>query len=317
MKKVIVITGPTATGKTKLAIEKAIAENGELVNADSRQIYKKLDIITNKDLTNHNFHIARKEGTFDVGYYTFDAPTREKIIIWLYDIVDAKDHFSSFDFQSLAVSQIKDILKRGKTPIVIGGTYFYLYHLLYTVDTQTVPPDWELRTRLDAMTVKEKQRMLQELDPEVFVKMNESDRNNPRRLMRRIEVLTHNTKEDMKGFNTSYVMSLSQKLGEEVEIEYIGLRYGNKERLNEIIDKKVDERVEKGAIEEVAKLLEEGYIPTDPGMKTNGYQQIIPYIQEKITKEKAIETWKIREHQYAKKQYTFMKKDPHIGWRDI
>ena len=115
----IVIVGQTATGKTKLALELAEKHNGELINFDSRQVYKYLDIITGKDLP------AEK--------------------VWLYDVVTPDQYFSSFDFTKLATPIIKDIKKRGKTPILVGGTGFYVKGLIDGVETFGIPPNWELR----------------------------------------------------------------------------------------------------------------------------------------------------------------------------
>src|SRR3990167_6056165 len=125
MNKLVVITGQTATGKTKLALECAEKYNGELVNCDSRQIYKYLDIITGKD-----------------------KQLLAKVKVWLYDVVKPDEYFSSFDFVKLALPIIKKILSEGKTPIIVGGTYMYIKHLLYKVETDNIPPDWRLRKEL-------------------------------------------------------------------------------------------------------------------------------------------------------------------------
>ena len=131
MTNIIAIVGQTATGKTKLALELAKKHNGELINFDSRQIYKYLDIITGKDK---------------------DVLTMKQwnnITIWLYDIVTPNQYFSSFDFVKLVTPIIEDIKKRGKTPILVGGTYLYLKHLLYGIDDNNSPPNFELRKKLN------------------------------------------------------------------------------------------------------------------------------------------------------------------------
>src|SRR5687767_13594055 len=125
MNRLIVITGQTATGKTSLAADLVQKHNGEIVNADSRQIYKHLDIITGKDL---------------------DQFAGQRV--WLFDVVDPKMPFSSFDFKEAALLAIDDIMKRKKTPIIVGGTYLYLKHLLYGIETENILPDWELRRSL-------------------------------------------------------------------------------------------------------------------------------------------------------------------------
>src|SRR3989338_10142578 len=134
--EIIIITGPSATGKTALALSLAQKYDGELVNFDSRQIYKKLDIITGKDIDN----------------------------VWLYDIVDPKEYFSSFDYARRAITIIKDITDRKKVPILVGGTYLYLYHLLYQVETESIPPNSKLRKKLNAQTISKLQQKLQNVD---------------------------------------------------------------------------------------------------------------------------------------------------------
>jgi len=308
MYKVVIVTGPTATGKTKLALELAKKYNGVLINCDSRQIYKGLDIITGKDINNK--------------------------IIKLYDIVDPKKNFSSFDFQKLAQPLIEEIIKQGKVPIVVGGTYFYIYHLLYQIETENIVADWKLRTELGKKTVLELQEILKKLAPNL--KLNQSDFNNPQRLVRKIEISQYQKflrllrlrsgqvrsgQANIKDQNDkAKIKELPFKLKEfyrKVDLEFIGLKYGNKDDLIGAIRERTKKRLEQGAIDEVKNLLKQGYLETDPGMKTIGYQQIIRFLKGKITKEQAIEQWINKEIQYAKRQMTFMKKDPNIKWIGI
>ena len=276
----IIITGQTATGKTKLALELAQKHNGELINFDSRQIYKYLDIITGKDIP--------------------------KTIIWLYDVVTPDQYFSSFDFVKHVTPIIKDIKKRGKTPILVGGTYLYLKHFLYGID-DSVPPDFKLREKLNNKSVKELQDILKKLSLQSFNRLNNSDVNNPRRLIRKIEITTN-----PKG--TILIRSVLKRTD---PVVFIGLRYKNKSKLRQVIKKRVEKRLNNGAVEEVEKLLKVGYKETDPGLKTIGYQQIIKYLNKELTKEKAIDDWVNKEVQYAKRQLTFMKKDKNISWKEI
>lgn len=271
--KVIAVTGQTATGKTRLALQLAKERDGELVNFDSRQIYRHLDIITGKDLKN----------------------------VWLYDIVNPKKYFSSFDYIQLARPLINKILSRKKTPILVGGTYFYLKHLLYGIPTQEVPPNWKLRKTLEKKSVPELQKMASTYK----VEMNQSDWNNPRRLIRKIEILSRPPK-----------IAKNLKLPD-LRYEIIGLKFKTKEKLISAIKKRVEDRLKKGAIDEVKSLLKKGYNENDPGLKTIGYQQIIAYLKGNITQEQAIEQWITKEVQYAKRQYTFMKKDKNIEWKEI
>jgi len=309
--KLIIVTGQTATGKTKLALKLAAKENGELVNFDSRQIYKHLDIITGKDLS------LIKRSTFYVPRST---------LIWLYDIVDPKKYFSSFDYVKAAIPIIKKIIEQGKTPILVGGTYFYLYHLLYDVPTQNIKPDWKLRNELNKKSVSELQNMLKKIYGKNFdLSMNRSDFNNPRRLIRKIEIVKFQASQKhiqppelkIQQFNNATI-SLAKKLGfNNLTIKFIGLKFKAKENLVKAIQKRVGQRLKKGAIEEVKLLLKKGYTENDPGMKTIGYQQIISYLKGRLTKQEAVDQWATKEIQYAKRQYTFMKKDKNIKWTSI
>ena len=281
----IIITGQTATGKTKLAQELVKKHDGELINFDSRQIYKYLDIITGKDIAKNK--------------------------IWLYDIVSPDQYFSSFDFVKLVTPIIADIKKRGKTPILVGGTYLYLKHLLYGIDDDNSPPDFKLRDRLNNKSVKELQNILTKLDVQSINRLNNSDLNNPRRLIRKIEIASNR-----KG--TLLIGSVLKRTDPGIVPEiFIGLKYKDKGKLRQAIEKRVEGRLKNGAIEEVKKLLKMGYTENDPGLKTIGYQQIIKYLDKELTKEKAIEDWINKEVQYAKRQYTFMKKDNNIKWKEI
>ena len=290
MTQIVIITGQTATGKTSLAYDFAKKFNGEIINADSRQVYRYLDIISSKDM-----HPA--------------FPT------YLYDIVDPKKPFSSFEWVQRALQSIKRLNSEEKTPIIVGGSYLYLKHLLYGVDTEGIGPDWPLRKELENKTLEELQQMLKNLSVQKFKLLNQSDRNNPRRLMRKIEI------ESSRRHSGDPVMAGDSRIdpgqARMTDVKFIGLRFKNKENLTKAIQKRVEDRIKTGAFEEVEKLLQMGYNENDPGLKTIGYQQLIKYFQKKLTKEEAIGVWITKEIQYAKRQYTFMKKDHKIIWREI
>lgn len=286
MKKIIVITGQTSTGKTRLAQMMKRKLNGELINCDSRQIYKYLDIITGKDIVD----------------------------VHLYDVVDPKHYFSSFDYVSEVIPVIQKILLSHKTPILVGGTYLYIKHLLYGTDTERIPPDWVKRSKLNSKTIKELQDDLKKISPETYHALNNSDLHNPRRLIRKIEIALC----QQKGKNFHTPKTLADILGiPDLSVEIIGLAFKSHCALVASIRKRVEKRIEIGAMDEVKKLLTLGYIKSDPGLQTIGYQQLIPVVEEKISLEKAVEDWITKEIQYAKRQYTFMKKDKTIQWRYI
>lgn len=301
--KIIVITGQTATGKTKLALELSKKESGELINCDSRQIYKHLDIITGKDIINKEFYKYKKFKSLNIGYYL----ANDEVKLWLYDIVDPKQYFSSYNYQQCAFSVIKKIFAEGKTPIIVGGAYFYLKHLLYGFDYR-VPPNFPLREKLNNKSVDYLQKSLISLNPQIYNNLNESDRQNPRRLIRKIEI-----ELDILPVTPTTPMSPISPISPTI----IGLCFQEKDRLSQAIEKRVEKRLKQGAIEEVERLLKMGYQETDPGLKTIGCQQIIKYLKGESTKKEAINQWITAEIQYAKRQYTFMKKDKNIKWKEI
>lgn len=163
MKKLLIICGPTGTGKTKLAISLAKQFNGELISADSRQVYQGLDALTGKDRS-------------------------EEVPIWLYDVAQIHEVFTVAHFVRLAEAAIDNIYKRKKLPIVVGGTGFYLRALITSIDTIAVPPNPALRETLRATSLDRLQEQLRRCDRDRWSTMNESDQKNPRRLIRAIEV---------------------------------------------------------------------------------------------------------------------------------
>ncbi len=288
MKNIIIITGQTATGKTELAVKYAKKYHGELINADSRQIYTSLDIVSGKDL--------------DI---------IKQIPIHLYDICDPKVHFSSHEWVEMTKDIISSLTKQEITPIIVGGTYFYLAHLLYGIQTQGIKPDWELRKQLAPRTVPELQDILRKYSPQMLEKLNESDTYNPRRLIRKIEIAKQNkTFETQSNFTYSDFFS-------DFNVNFIGLYYPNRVDLKKALRYRVSDRLKKGAIEEVKTLLKEGYELQDPGLSANACLEIYQYLTGDISYEELVDRWVTIEMQYAKRQYTFMKKDTNIKWTEV
>ena len=286
MNDLVVITGQTATGKTKLALDFARKSNGELVNSDSRQVYKYLDLVTGKDKGE-----LKKSG----------------IKVHLLDAVTPNQSFSSYDFVSLAEPIIQDIRKRKKTPIIVGGSFLYIKHLLYGQDVK-VPPNHKLRLSLEKLSVEELQKKLLSIDKSMNSKMNHSDWNNPRRLIRKIEIASASIKSNISD-TSSKLPALSYKL--------IGLKHKNKESLISAITARVEKRLAQGAIDEVKKILDMGYKKTDPGLQTIGYKQLIAHLEGDMALEQAKQDWINKEVQYAKRQITFMKLGKNIEWSEV
>ena len=306
----LILFGQTATGKTAKALELVDQYNGEIVNFDSRQIYKKLDIVTGKDLKeNSKFKLQIQIQNKTVGYYEVASCKLQATRLWLYDIIDPKDTFSSAEYVAYAENVIQDIVSRGKTPILVGGTGYYLRHLLFGTPEIDIKEDWNLRKVLEGKTVKELQAILKEKNPHMVGQLNNSDRNNPRRLIRRIEIATSGRTLP----SLSQRETLSARLGNcgcqsDLMITYLPFFHSSTAIAREKITLRVEERIKRGAIDEVAHLLKKKYSKTDPGLNAIGYEQIIAYLNNEMSLDEAKKQWITKEMQYAKRQKTYFKK---------
>jgi len=347
MKKLLIICGPTATGKTKLGITLAKKFNGEIISADSKQVYRGMDIGTGKDLpVSSKFYpegIPRRRQvqssklqlsvqSFRIGYYDVSG-----VKIWLLDIVEPNYRFNVADYKKCADSVIEDIFKRGKMPVVVGGTGFYIKALVEGIGTIGVEPDWQLRGKLSNCQIDELRIMLKDLDPERSRRMNESDKKNPRRLIRAIEIakwkcevrsgkpfgselraeLLDNEVGNEKQKSHLSHQHLASNFQRPTSILFIGLTAPNK-ILYERIDQRVEERVKKGVEEEIRGLLEKGYNWGNSALGTTlAYREWQGYFEGKMTTEEVIIKWKFDEHDYARRQMTWFRKDSKINWFDI
>ncbi len=308
LNKILVLCGPTATGKTDLGIELAKELDGEIVSADSRQVYKGMDVGTGKDLPkNSKFKIQNsklqfKSQKYDVGYYLFnDVP------VWLLDIVKPGYQFTVADYIECANLVINNIWKRGKLPILVGGTGFYIKGVVDGIETLGVEPDWELREKLKNEKTEKLKDILGELDPQKLAGMNESDINNPRRLIRAIEI---------EKSSNNQIPAVNPRLNLD-NILMIGLA-APYEIIYERINKRVKKRIREGLIEETKRLINNGYSWDNSVLGTTiGYREWKPYFENKETKEDAMKCWEYDEHSYARRQMTWFKRDNRINWIDI
>lgn len=295
-----VITGQTATGKTALGINLAKEKNGEIISADSRQLYQHLDIITGKDLFDHQFHLYKiLPNGWQIGYYLLN-----QVPVWLYDIVSPKQSFSAYDWAMCAREVLTILQKKQKTPIVVGGSYFYIHSLLYGYSDFGVNPNPALRQELEQLSILELQQRLQKANPQVYQALNSSDQKNPRRLIRWLEkCLSKNKNQPLQG------------IGNKFNLNIIGLRFKNPEIIKEKIKERINKRMEQGALEEMELLLKMGFNRQNPGLKTIGYQQLMDFVDDKLALDQALDVWLHKEKQYAKRQITLMKKNPVINWQ--
>ncbi len=281
MNKLLVVCGPTATGKTDLAISLAKKYNGELVSADSRQIYKGLDIGTGKDL--------EKFGD---------------VKILGYDLVDPSESFSVANYATLIIPIIQDIQKRGKLPILVGGTGLYIQAIVDGIETMNVPTNIRLRKELSVATKDELFEILEKLNAKKALSMNESDRQNPRRLIRAIEICKY---------------LLTNKLYE-TKVKFDTLMIGILVSVDEIISrisKRVQERIDQGFDEEVEKLLKNPKNRYSQALNSFGYKQWVLYMDGLIDRDAAVRQWLFYERQYAKRQITWFQKEKRVNWLSV
>ncbi|MEK7171416.1 MAG: tRNA (adenosine(37)-N6)-dimethylallyltransferase MiaA [Patescibacteria group bacterium] len=280
-KPLLVLLGPTASGKTALSLKIAHEFNCEIISADSRQVYKYMDIGTDK----------------------IPAEKRGGIPHYLIDVADPRERFTVADFKRLAEDKIEEILSRGGLPFIVGGTGLYIDVL--TKNFSLPPENKILRAELE-QELKEKgaealHEKLKKLDPKNAEKIHP---NNARYVIRAIEIFTAtNAPKNDKRAESKY------------EVLQFGLNWP-KEKLFERIEMRVDEQLRRGLIEETKRLLEMGYDKALPSMSSLGYKEIIKYLDGELTLETVAELLKKNTRNYAKKQITWFKRDKNILWLD-
>lgn len=324
MAKVVCVVGPNGIGKTALAFHLSSLLPASLVNADSRQVYRGLNIISGKDLP-YNARFVKEErllqnsgGIYTIGYYTLGG-----VRLYLIDVVDVFYSFSVADFLRIAIPVIHHITAQGKLPIVVGGTGFYVKTLLDGVETAHVPIDRRLRFNLEPIPVEELATMLEKEDSDKYLGMNYSDRANPRRLVRAIEVARWRKKHSEER-TIRRLQENRAELGEDVISSYlkeyeclmVGL-CASPHVVRQRIEKRVGERIERGAFAEAKKLYERFEDVSHQVKTTHGYRELFEYYQGKIDRDTAVQKWARTEYQYAKRQMTWFKKEKRIHWFDI
>ncbi len=302
MKKLLVVCGPTATGKTSLAVHLAKLLNGELVSADSKQVYKSLDIGTGKDfLPDSKLRMPRgKQGLKLGGYYQIDGTK-----IWGYDLVDPKKEFSVARYVKVANAIIENIWSRKKLPILVGGTGLYIKAVVDGIPTISVPKNMKFRKSLEKKKAEELFERLAQIDPIKAAQMNYSDKKNPRRLIRAIEIGQWKLKNKLKD---------SPKM--EFSVLLIGLKSGKRFLVKKIRDR-VKARIVNGLEEEIKKLLKSGVTWKHQSMDSLGYRQWQDYFEGKKKRKQVIKEWEKEERRYSKKQMTWFKRDKRINWFNI
>jgi tRNA dimethylallyltransferase len=277
--KLIVILGPTASGKTGMSIKLAKKFNGEIVSADSRQIYKGLDIGSGK--------VTKKE--------------MQGIPHYLLDVAKAKKRFSVTQYQSLAKKAITKIQHKNKLPFLVGGTGFYIQSIVDNIVLPSVKPNWKLRTKLEKKSNEELFLMLQKLDP---TRAQNIDSHNPRRLLRALEIIITSKKP---------IAKIDQS-PTSIEILQIGIKK-DKTELAKLINKRLLARLKDNAmINEVKKLHKQGVSWRRFEELGLEYKFVAQYLQQKITYQEMINKIQKESEHFAKRQMTWFKRDKRIKW---
>lgn len=283
--KVLVILGPTASGKTRLAVDLAHKLKGEIVSADSRQVFRGMDIGTGKDL--------KEYGT-----------GKNKVSYHLIDVVNPNEEFNLAKYQKLANEAIKKIISAGHLPILVGGTGLYLQAIVDGYKLSHYRPDLKKRALLEKMSVQDLFNLLEKQKPDFAHKLNNSDKNNPRRLIRYLEIISQEkNKPDSKK---------KEPLASKKDIHYDFLLLGlNKsdEEIRKLINKRIIDRLEnEEMVAEVERLYREGI----DWLKLNSfgleYRFISFFLQAKISYEGMIEKLGTASYRFAKRQKTWFRR---------
>ena len=284
MKPMVILTGPTAVGKTALSIRLAKAIGGEIISADSMQVYQKMNIGTAKIKTDE----------------------MEGIPHYLVDVLDPAEEFHVARFQKMAKEALQNIYGKGKIPLVVGGTGFYIRSLLYDIDFEEEEQDMEYREMLWKMSREEGNealhRMLSQKDPVSAQKIHP---NNVKRVIRALEfyrlngypISEHNEKESQK--ESPY------------QFAYFVLNQDRK-KLYERIDQRVDLMMEAGLLKEVQELKEEGYGKSLVSMQGIGYKEIYEYLEGNLTLDQAVDLIKKDTRHFAKRQLTWFGREKDV-----
>jgi len=276
--KLLVILGPTSSGKTKLAIEIARQFNGEIISADSRQVYKGMDIGTGKDLTEYG------KGSEAIKYH-------------LIDVVEPHKQFNLKQYQTLAYKAIDGIIKRKKTPILVGGSGLYLQAVVDGYQLSEAKPESKIIT-ISKLSLEQIYTQIKELDPKFLDRLNNSERKNKQRLLRYLEIIqsSKTAHNDLHGTSKPQYTSL-----------VIGIDYS----LNTIrhkIKKRLDDRFEQGMIKEVESLHQNGLSWEKLEAFGLEYKFISQYLQKKTTLTEMKEKLAIASGQFAKRQMTWFRR---------
>jgi len=290
--KCVVIIGPTSSGKTSAALRLCKEFNGEIIAADSRQIYKYLDVGTGK----LPLDIVGTEINKEAGFWEINGQK-----VWGYDLVEPGKYFSVVDYKNRVEEFLCDIWNRQKLPIIVGGTGFYIEGILGTKTVAPVQPNFKLRQQLELISTEELVLQLRKVDPK---KSDNIDTHNRRRLVRALEVALSGESETSEEKKPS--MGVSLIVGFEASHEYLYPR----------VDRWVEEVFKAGLVEEAKHLIKPGYRDT-PQVQGIIYKTTLDLIDGKVSESEAKELIKFDLHRYIRCQETYFRKMKNVTWIDI
>lgn len=282
----VVLVGPTAVGKTELSLRLCEQFGGEVVSADSRQIYRGMDIGTAK---------ATPAEQARVPHHLLDLRTPDQVL-------------TVAEYQQLAYAAIDDIHRRGRVPFLVGGSALYVRAVAAGLRIPEVPPNPQLRSQLEDELARDGlaplAARLQQIDPATAAA---TDLRNPRRVLRALEIvlITGQPKVALEGAEPPPYRILQLALTRE------------REALHRRIDARVVQMVAEGLIQETERLLAAGYAPTLPAMTSLGYREIIAYLDGSLTLDQAVERIQIETHRFVRHQMTWFRKLPGLQWFDM
>ncbi|MCX6784225.1 MAG: tRNA (adenosine(37)-N6)-dimethylallyltransferase MiaA [candidate division WWE3 bacterium] len=299
--KFIVLVGPTSSGKTSKALELCKKFNGEVISADSRQLYKGMDIGTGKlPLSADRVDVTKAGGHWDFN------DTR----VWMYDVVNPGEYFSALDFKNKAEVTIDDVWKRAKVPFIVGGTGFYVETLLGLKSVANVSPNIKLREELDKLSVAELSTKLKEIDPAAWGRV---DKNNPRRLQRAIEVSNEkNRHSELDSESSNWIPGQARN---DISHSLILGFTAPHEILYPRADAWVDEALKVGLVEETQRLIDQGYGNT-PQLNGLIYKVVKSYLADEVSISEMPQLIKYQIHDYIRRQETYFRKMPGVTWFD-
>ncbi|OGN03003.1 MAG: tRNA (adenosine(37)-N6)-dimethylallyltransferase MiaA [Candidatus Yanofskybacteria bacterium RIFCSPHIGHO2_01_FULL_43_42] len=310
--KVIVIVGPTASGKSDLAIKIAKRFGGEIISADSRQVYRGMDIGTGKVARDATFPVpSSKVKSKKLKVLSSKDFYSKGVKHYLIDIASPKKQFTADDFKKLGEKAIKEVLTKNKIPIIVGGTGFYIDVLLERMAVAEVPPNKKLRAQFDKLTVEHLFKMLKKLDP---WRAKTIDSKNKRRLIRALEIVISTGKP--------VTNSKFKILNSKFNILWLGLN-PDKEKLTEKIKKRLDTRLKQGMIEEVAQLHKQGISwkrLDDFGLEYRWISRWLRNNPQSVMRNAQFLNSQEFENllrdiiKYSKRQMTWFKRNPEIYW---